>query len=196
MGQHPKRWIAVLGAVALLGGLGLIVALSSGSEQAAAAPYSALNQPQGPESAPEDPNLQVLARQNHKLQLEQARRVIADSKGSVWVTTATNGDICLLESVSDSAAEEAAQGMPLIVRSRFACSSAQDAAKQGVIGGVPGNFYGIAPDGAQVRAATSVGSSERLYTTNNAFRVPPQATSVVVGDHRHNLPTLPSAATP
>lgn len=192
MMAHSKKWLAAAGVVVVVGGLAIVLALTSGSEPAAAA-YSSLDQPRGPQSASEDENLRRLAANAPKLRLDAARQVLSDSRGTLWVTRAKNGDVCVMESVSDSAAESAARTNPFIVRSRFSCKSAELAAEQGVIAGVPGNFHGIAPDDASV-VARSNGQAQAVRLENNAFRVPPDASSVVVGDHRHDLPTLPAAA--
>lgn len=163
---------AAFAAVILITALAL--ALRGGATHVASAEphYSAMDQPVVEASAASDPALQQLQRHNPKLNLDSARVVLSDASGTVWLTTATDGDICLVERVGDSS----------FIASRFSCRHADDVATQGIIGGVPGHFYGAVPDDIN-KVSAHVGARDvALTVSRNAFRVPPDAASVKVGN--------------
>lgn len=171
---------AVLGlAVATCASAVAIAVTSIDSHSASAATYSALSESQSAGSAADDPALKALQDRYPQLKLADARKVLSDEHGVVWLTPATDGDVCVVERVGTS--DTSASRVGLTVSSRFSCASSSDAADRGVIGGVPGDFYGVVPDGVTRVVAAVNGARVSLAVRNNAFRVPADATSVAVG---------------
>jgi hypothetical protein len=173
-----SRWIVIGGAV-LLAALASALVLAGAARQASAASYSALSASPGSASAANDSSLVGLAKSNPNLDLSNAREVLVSAESTVWLSTAHNGDICLLETLSGALASPDPR---MTIDSRFACSNPTDAAKNGVIGGTPGHFYGVVPDGVATVAAEVDGKLVPVPIANNAFRLPADASSVVVGD--------------
>lgn len=175
--KSRRRAATVALAAAVSAGAVTVVALDSGSAHAAPT-FAALNGPvQGPPAA-SDPVMQGLARANPKLVLSDAHAVIDDGISTVWLTRSTDGDVCLIEKLKPPPPGSAPRA---IVISRFACKTPTDVAKEGFVAGVPGNFYGIVPDGVTEVSATVSGTSRAIAVSNGAFRVPAATSTVTVG---------------
>lgn len=163
--------IAACGAMLLA-----LLASGSGRDGAAfAAPFAALNNAARDSSrAVDDPELQVLAGANPRLVLSTARLVLEAPNSKVWITTATNGDVCLIESGRDELGPMA----------RFSCKTPKDAEAEGIIGGVPGHFYGAVPDGIEKVTAKQRGGggAQTISVTSNAYYLPPDTAAVIIGD--------------
>lgn len=172
---------AVLGVAVVIGG-GTVIAFSGGSHAAtASADFSALHQPAST-GLPATVS-QELAKQNpNGIELAAARQVVSDADGTVWIAPATNGDLCLVREPSGAAAQ--VPGHPDITLGVGAsCIQAARAATQGILIGAPGGQYGVAPDGVTQVQATVKGTSIPLtLTSNGGFRIPADATSLMVGN--------------
>jgi hypothetical protein len=178
--------VAVPSVLAVLVGLGLATGLTGGSSKASAASlFAALRQPAGAMSGADNSELQKAQAANPGLQIAAARQVLSDATVTLWLMPATNGDVCIVE--QPTAAGGVIPGHPdmTLVGPGVSCTSATQAATQGVFAGVPGPgrwYYGVAPDGVTQVQATVNGQSVSLPLTNGGFRVPPAATSVTVGN--------------
>lgn len=120
-----------------------------------------------------DTALLGLKKANPALDVAGARLVLADSAGSLWLTSSSNGDVCVLEKINKPDTQDA-------VSSRFVCKAPAEAAVEGVIGGVPGHWFGVVPDGVDTVYSGQDGRSTPVKVTTNAFRLPAEATSVTV----------------
>ena len=171
---------SVVGALLLTGG-------QSHSAQAQAS-FAVLKRPLPNATAPlDDPILSALHGHNPKLELAAARVLLADSVGTIWLASSTDGGLCLVEKVAQPDSKSG-------VTSRFSCQDATAVAKRGMVAGVPGEWYGLVPDGAGPVYASVGGQSIAVDVSNGAFRLPEQASSVTLpGSAPEALPqALPS----
>jgi hypothetical protein len=169
--------LAVLAASMLVGAVVLFAGGSTPSSANASASVPAVSAVST--RALDDPILQRLQAHQPSLNLESARQVIADSTGTVWVTKATDGEICLIEKPVNNA-----DG----VTSRYSCRKASDVAQEGLIAGVPGHWYGLLPDGASSVTAEVAQKATAVAVGANAFRLPADASSVTILGKTVDLP--------
>jgi hypothetical protein len=177
-----RATVAVCAILIVTVALAVIVMSASGpgTERASAAtPFSALDRPSRGDTAASNPALQKLRAFNPKLELVGAVQVLANSSGTVWLTRSTVGDVCLIEQPIDD---------PHGVKARFGCRDAGVAASEGIVAGVPGHWYGVAPDSAPSVSARVDGNTVAVTVANNAFWLPKNASSVTVGGKTVELP--------
>ncbi|HEY4093955.1 MAG TPA: hypothetical protein VGM33_00495 [Baekduia sp.] len=182
-----RRAIATLSVAALLGAGGLAVFLGhNGSSASAGTLFSALARPASGPIAAEIPDIQALGRNKPDLDLIDARNVITDDEGTVWLTTTTDGDVCLIEKPAKQ------EGALVPVVSRFSCRTVADVAKGGIVAGVPGHWYGVAPDNFATPSVTVGGETTRVVTKQgaSAFRLPADVETVTVGEVTYKLPPV------
>jgi hypothetical protein len=174
----------VVGMSALLaGGLGVASAITEGSTIAAAdTSFSALQGPHVGPDASADPELRALQADYINLQLVGAVRVIDDADGTIWLSHSTAGELCVIEEPADTSSG---------VSSRFGCRDASVAAQEGVVAGIPGHWYGVVPDGVPVSAIVR-GAKSQVRIEDNAFRLPSDASGVVVGTTQSSLAGPPA----
>ncbi len=168
------------GGAALVIGCALGAFLTSlGFEGAKADPAAAASQQNQPTA------IAHLAQANPDLRADKAVIELNDTGGEIYRTDGANDTICLIELPNHDSEN------PAIVESRFVCGRSSDAAEQGVIGGVPGHWFGIATDpSTPVSTHMSDGTERQVErNTTGVFRVPTGAVSVTVGQHTHQLPT-------
>lgn len=130
-------------------------------------------------SAATDPVLLELQKRNPALALDTAREVLSTETSTVWLIDASNGDLCLIERVRDIQSD---------VGARFSCKSREDAAREGLLGGVPGHFYAVPAAGVGSVTAKVAGKPVGVPMTKDAFWVPAAATEVTLGESPIELP--------
>jgi hypothetical protein len=118
--------VAIL-AAAVTGMLLMLSMSGSSSTAVGASSYAALDRPVSGPAATADRELQMLERERATLNLPSARIVLNDSGSTVYATRSTDGDLCLVERVTDPTSQ---------VSSRFVCKDAELVARQGMIRGV------------------------------------------------------------
>jgi hypothetical protein len=181
-----RRGISALAVMAIgIALLMLLVAANRSADASAGGVFSALTQPvtAGP-NASSDPVLRELEFQNPNLDLTTARAVLSDTEGTVWLARGVNGDICLIERPANTAVGD----LDRQVTSRFGCRSQDDAAKEGIVAGVPNHWYGVVPDGFGDPSVRVGDRSLAVAKSGEAFRLPAGATSVTTGSTTYELP--------
>jgi hypothetical protein len=172
---------AASGALAILGGAA-ITSLSDAPHADALertrAAASTISQPVAANNA-----LQGLKQQHPSLDLTRATPVIDDGVSTVYLIDGSD-EICLLERIKPAAPNgpNTLAGGEITVSSRFACKTRAAVASEGLLGGVPGDFYVYAPDGVtEARGDASDGTKTAIPVTARAFRVPSGTRRVTVG---------------
>lgn len=95
----------------------------------------------------------------------------ADSAGELWLVPTTDGQLCVVEKPPPGG----------YVLSRFACNQASIVEKHGLVGGVPGDWYGVVPDGVTHVVATVAGNPVAVPVSENTYRLPTSTSAVTVG---------------
>jgi hypothetical protein len=131
--------------------------------------------------AAQDPLVKRLHREAPALDIEHAVLAIKDANGNIWSTRSRDGDLCLIERTASSNGRAGGGG--------WMCRHRAAVEHDGIVGGVPGHWIGLAPTpSSTVSATTADGTRHRIETSSTGvFRLPATAISVTLGGSTHHL---------